>query len=206
MDKKFITSIDLELNQPSNKIISIGVVIGDLETGKIIDEKQWFVKIDEPLCIDPSICDIPKLTGITEELLAEKGIDLIDAYNQLVQFHDRSDFMNPLTWGAGDSRALRSDLERLEHKFSGGFHNPNKLPVFCFGHRTFDCKQRFQEQCILESKSLQSGLKKALKRCGLSFQGRPHEALSDARNTFLLYYYLLFSHKFGTVRQGKRRS
>lgn len=201
MDKKYITSIDLEMNQPSRKIISIGAVLGNLENGIIEQEKQWFIKIDEPLCTSPLLTDIVKLTGITEEILKNEGIELIQAYEELCLFHKQADFINPVAWGCGDSRSLREDLLRLGYNFNQGFGNNNKLlPFFCFGRREFDCKQRYQEQCILEGKKLQSGLKKAVNKCGLVFQGRAHEALSDARNTFLLYYHLLFKHKFGTIK------
>jgi len=200
-----ITSIDLELNQPSNKVISIGAVIGDIVTGEIIAEFHEYVKIDEPLCTDAKICDIPKLTGITEEILENEGITLIEAYEKLVEFHKQSHYVNALTWGYNDCAQLRTDLERVGMQLHGGFHNPSKLPVFCFGRRHFDCKQRFQEQCMLEGKTIQGGLKKALKRCGLTFNGQSHNALYDALNTFVLYNYLLNEHIHGNIK-GKKEA
>ena len=54
------TSLDLELNQPSGKIIQIGAAVGHLMTGEIIEKFSCFIKIDEAL--DERII---KLTGAT---------------------------------------------------------------------------------------------------------------------------------------------
>jgi len=203
--KKIVTAFDMEMNQPSGKIISIGAVQGDLISGTILKEDQWFVKIDEKLNTSLSATNIPKLTGITDELLQEKGISLPDAYYRLADFHKGADILNPIVWGHGDSKTLKKQLEEVGFQFSEGFENKDKLPVYCFGRREFDVKQRFQEQCILEGVGLQSGLKKSKGRCGLTFKGKAHDAMSDARNTFLFYHYLLFQHIPGTIRQNKSR-
>jgi len=189
----WVTAIDLELNQPSNQIISLGAVRGSLATGEIAETLHVLVKIEDKLCTDPKICDIPKLTGITDEMLQNEGTTLADLYSRLCDLHKRSDFTNPVTWGKGDATLLRDQLEASGMRLSSGFHNPEKLPVFAFGRREFDCKQRFQEQCIIEGKSLQSGLKKAMKRVGLQFEGQAHNALNDALNTFKMYRFLLKS-------------
>jgi len=185
MTRRLVTSIDLELNQPSGKIISIGAVVGDIDTGEIIEQFHKYVKIDEPVSEY-----IQKLTGITDKHLNEEGVSLIEAYQALTNLHKQSSFTNPVAWGGGDSTELRSQLKNYGFELSPGFVKDN-LPKYCFGFREFDCKQRFQEFCILQGRSLQSGLKKAMNRCGLSFEGTPHNALCDALNTFKFYHYLL---------------
>jgi DNA polymerase III alpha subunit (gram-positive type) len=37
------------MNMPSRKIIEIGVVIGDTDSQNIIEEKNWLIKVDEPI-------------------------------------------------------------------------------------------------------------------------------------------------------------
>jgi len=183
---KLMTAIDLEMNQPSGKIISIGAVIGSLSTGEIIEQFHRLILIDEPITEY-----ITNLTGITNEQMQAEGITLIQAYEELKTLHKRSDFTNPVTWGKGDTTELNQQLQSNGLKLSSGFNNPEKLEVFCFGRREFDCKQRFQEQCILEDKGLQAGLKKAMQRVGLKFEGKPHNALNDALNTFKMYRFML---------------
>lgn len=187
----YMTALDLEMNQPSGKIISIGAVRGSLATGEIAEKLHILVKIDEKLCTDEKICHIPKLTGITDEMLESEGTTLIDAYNRLCDLHNRSDFVNPVTWGKGDTRVLSEQLQAHGLKLSSGFHNPEKLPVFAFGRREFDCKQRYQEQCIIEDVSMQSGLKSSMKKAKLRFEGPSHNALQDAYNTFVFYRHLI---------------
>ena len=71
MDKKeefvmkpleIFTSLDLEMNQPSRKIISIGVVVGNIRTGNILEKLNVFVNPREKL-----ITRIKDLTKITQE-------------------------------------------------------------------------------------------------------------------------------------------
>ena len=44
-----LTSLDLELNQPSGKIIQIGAVVGDTETGEITQRLRIYVNPGEPI-------------------------------------------------------------------------------------------------------------------------------------------------------------
>lgn len=178
----FFTSLDLELNQPSNKIIQIGACRFDLETGEVVDTFNRYVKIDEPLCRNESICDIPKLTGITDELLEEKGVDLISAYKDLAAWHrspvpgqETGGRMNAVTWGGGDSREI---FEELRDRFN--YTDPQG---YCFGRRWFDVKTLFQFFRMSQGETIQAGLGKACKRLGHNFEGRKHNALYDAINT-----------------------
>ena len=88
------TAMDLELNQPSNKIIQIGAVKFNILTGEVYDRLRTYVHIDEPLCTDESICHIPKLTGITDKILEEKGVTLHEAYKELRKFHIKEKVVN----------------------------------------------------------------------------------------------------------------
>jgi len=51
---------DLELNQPSEKIIQLGAIAGNIQTGEILESLSAYINPGEPL--DPKIIT---LTGIT---------------------------------------------------------------------------------------------------------------------------------------------
>ncbi|MDB5038862.1 MAG: Exonuclease, RNase and polymerase [Bacteriovoracaceae bacterium] len=173
------TSLDLELNQPSGKIIQIGAAVGRLMTGDILETFSCFIKIDEPL--DEQII---KLTGITEFDLAS-GLSLEEGYLQLASIHIKHKaFMNPIVWGGGDSLAIRHELESRDPDF---FKEHN----FCFGRRWIDIKTIYQMYRFANGLKMQSGLSKSLGRFGLQFKGKKHNALDDAVNTFRLASKLL---------------
>ena len=60
--KELLVSLDLELNQPSRRIIQIGAVIGNIRTGEIVSRFDSKVSPDEEL--SPAIA---KLTKIKQE-------------------------------------------------------------------------------------------------------------------------------------------
>jgi inhibitor of KinA sporulation pathway (predicted exonuclease) len=168
-----LLSLDLELNQPSGSIIQVGAVIGNLKTGKILEEYSANIFCSEKL--DPYII---KLVGIKQEAI-DRGLPLITAYIHLSQMHKANDcFRNCITWGGGDSEALRQSL------------NINK-EEFIFGRCWLDVKTVFISHCFANNKHSQSGLAKSLLRLGLNFEGRKHSAVDDARNTFIIYRELL---------------
>jgi inhibitor of KinA sporulation pathway (predicted exonuclease) len=172
-NQKFI-SLDLEMNQNSGKIIQIGAVVGDLISGEIFEEIRLYVNPGEPL--NPFIVN---LTGITEEDILEKGSTLEEAYTKLSALRDRHNcYRNAIVWGGGDSEALRQQLN-LNHD------------NFLFGRRWLDIKTIFQMYSMSQGLKLQAGLAKAMVRMGLQFKGKKHDALDDARNTFILGSFLL---------------
>lgn len=187
MNRNFniFTSLDLELNQPSDKVIQIGAVKFNILSGDIYQKFTKYVQIDEKLCTDRNICHIPELTGITDEILEEKGVDLVTAYRELRDFHaepvvlDDKEYLpmlNPVTWGGADTRCLKMDLERVGYEF-------NNKKMYCFGHRFFDIKTIHQLLMIAKKTSLKGGLKKACNIWDVNFDGRAHDAMVDAYNT-----------------------
>jgi inhibitor of KinA sporulation pathway (predicted exonuclease) len=178
-----LTSLDLELNQPSGKIVQIGAVIGDTETGEITHRLRIYVNPGEPIA--PFITE---LCNITQEQIDKQGVSLEEAYLQLKQFHrQHSTFMNALTWGGGDTQGIYDQLSedaRLD---------------WCFGRRWIDAKTVHVSNTIAKNNSVYSGgLKSALKAWKLKFIGRPHDAQDDAENTFRLYYEMLFNIRHGS--------
>lgn len=168
------TSLDLELNQPDGRIIQLGVVIGNIITGDVLEKVSYIISYSEPL--NPFII---KLTGITDEMIAVEGIDLHDAYLKLKELHLKYNcYMNPITWGGGDSVELKEQLS----------YYPEFIPnEWCFGRRWIDCKTLYIAMASANGMKLQGGLAKVMTKFGLSFQGTKHRADDDAFNTFRLY-------------------
>lgn len=168
-------SFDLELNQPSGKIISIGYVIANLKTGEILLEKDVFVKIDEPVSEF-----IQKLTDINDQILEEKGLSLTEAYEEVERDHAAYQcWWNPIVWGCGDSRCLKMQLgEYLKGK------------KYIFGDRELDAKTVVQTLALAKDLKFRGGLAKSMIKFGLKFEGTKHHSMDDAKNTFFLYKHL----------------
>jgi DNA polymerase III alpha subunit (gram-positive type) len=177
-----ITSLDLELNQPSGKIVQIGAVVGDTDTGEITQRLRIYVNPGEPIA--PFITE---LCGITQEQIDNEGMPLDDAYQLLKDFHRKyTDFLNPLTWGGGDSAEVREQLSNKARE------------DWCFGRRWIDAKTLAVSRMIArENKVLSGGLSSVMKRYGLKFDGRAHDAQDDAENTFKIYHHMLYLMRHG---------
>jgi inhibitor of KinA sporulation pathway (predicted exonuclease) len=176
-----LTCIDLEMNQPSGKIIQIGAVIGDTRSGVISHTLRIYVNPAEPLS-----SDIIKLCDISQEQV-DNGVTLGEAYLQLKEFHKNADFMNPVTWGGGDSQELYNQLDHEVRK------------DWCFGRRWIDAKTLAVSGMIAHNdKIFTGGLSSTMKRIGMKFKGRPHDALTDAENTFRIYNHMLYLIRNGS--------
>lgn len=172
-----LTVLDLEMNQPSGKICQIGAVIGDTITGEIEQRLRIYVNPGEPIA--PYITE---LCGITQEQIDAEGVSLTEAYTQLRDWHLKySDFMNPVTWGGGDNAELLNQLGN------------DTIADWCFGRRWIDAKTLVVSRMIARDNKIYSGgLASAMKRFGLKFQGRKHDAQDDAENTWKIYYHMLY--------------
>lgn len=170
------TAVDLEMNQPSGKIISIGYAIGDIYTGNILESEDLFVFIDEPITEY-----IVKLTGIDDNLLLEKGQPLLAQYNKLAEAHKKyGSFINPITWGGGDTQEIQNQLKAQNVEFE-----------WVFGRRWIDTKTVYVSQRLARQKDFKGGLAKAMTKLGIKFEGTKHTSKDDAVNTFRMYYHLL---------------
>jgi DNA polymerase III alpha subunit (gram-positive type) len=58
--KEFIVALDLELNQPSERIVQIGAVLGNVRTGEVVSHFDAKVNPGEPFS-----SRIAELTGIS---------------------------------------------------------------------------------------------------------------------------------------------
>lgn len=195
-----LLSLDLELNQPSNKIIQIGACIGDIKTGEIVEKFDRLIKINEPL--NPFIT---KLTGITEDALVTMGTSLNEAYVELLAMikGHKLGMVNPITWGGGDSKLLMDQVMHHKHLraswevvTTGVYNTDDTAMNWPFGRRWLDIKTLFQFHQISRDQKVQAGLAKAMTKVGLKFQGTKHNALDDAVNTFhLAHYFVALNNK-----------
>lgn len=157
---------DLEMNKPSNKIIQVGGVIGDLSKGRILTEFNYYINPEEPL--DPFIIG---LTGITQ-VQVDQGLALGPVkrlVDELITKYKAC--KSPVVWGNGDLRTLKAQ---------GG------TGYFQDIHREIDIKTISQFISLSKGLSMRGGLEKSLTNFGLKFVGTPHNALDDAKNTFYL--------------------
>lgn len=182
-------SLDLELEQPSQEIIQIGACVGNIQTGKILGTYSAYIPAELPL--SPFII---QLTGITQEIIDEQGVSLLTAYRGLLAFYKAFPEVNYniMTWGGGDTRELKEQVTSAYYKIIYG-----KVFEWPFGRRWIDIKTWFQFIQLSKGGKLQAGLAKAMTKQGLNFQGRKHNALDDAINTFRLAHKLMVDSKKG---------
>jgi inhibitor of KinA sporulation pathway (predicted exonuclease) len=173
---EIFTSLDLEMNQPSGRIIQVGAVVGNIFTGEILDRLSVFVNPHEEL--NPEII---KLTKIKQEQ-ADNGVTLEEAYHQLKSMHlKHKSFVNCITWGGGDSKELGDQLKAENPNFTG----------WCFGRRWIDVKTLFVSWRFANRQPIQGGLARSMAKIGLNYQGHAHDARWDAENTFHAYRKML---------------
>lgn len=169
-----VISIDLELNPVSKKIIQLGYVIGDLYDGRIFTRNCINVNPNEELQVIPGLLThITDYTGITQQDVDNAGT-LPEAYRTMcADISSYNPTVSPVQWGQGDSRALKAELGL-------------DWDSYIFRPREWDAKSFYQIYRAFQRKAVAAGLQKALESLDMKFEGRPHNALDDAYNTFLI--------------------
>ncbi len=173
-EKEWYLALDLEMNQPSGKIIQIGYCIFSVKTGEVKLSKSLFVNPHEEVTEY-----INKLTGITQAQV-ESGYELKDAYEILSKDHSLySDFCNPIVWGSGDISTLEKQM---------GYNNDG---TGIFGRRTIDVKTLVVAYKMSKGQNLQGGLGNTMKKFKIASAGQHHNAEVDALNTAKVYVHIL---------------
>jgi inhibitor of KinA sporulation pathway (predicted exonuclease) len=192
-------AFDLEMNQPSGRIIQIGAVVGDVSDGSIKGEFSVLIDPQEPLCrensLDRTRVDIPALTGISDEMIRASGVPLPVGFARFIQFakehgirfSPKSEVIEPFSlwcWGSGDlwmlRRQLLSESDREEEA------------PFPLGRRFRDIKTIWEAYAEAVGLKIRGGLGKAIQRLGLfEFEGKAHNATVDAKNTFRIGFELM---------------
>jgi inhibitor of KinA sporulation pathway (predicted exonuclease) len=176
-------SLDLELNNsedgstPNPKIIQVGVSVGSYEdylNGELYKEK-WYIDPQEP--IFPFITE---LTGITDDDIVRNAVPHEHVAKELSALIKARDcFVNPITWGGGDSVELKEDFRARDIDFR------------CFGRRWIDVKTWYTFLRFAKGQPAKAGLKSAMHEFKLKFDGVPHRADDDALNTLRLFFKFL---------------
>ena len=177
--------LDAEYCQPSGKTIQIGAAIYDVRNAVCYGTLDTFVNPGE--LITP---EITGLTGITNQDV-QNAPNIIEAYEMLKAFHRKEKcFMNPLVWGSG----VRNDSSHLYEEYkaamSSTYMDREPDAQNFMGFRAIDVKTVYQTMMLFENRQYAGGLADSMKRLGLKFEGEKHRALTDAKNTFTLWYYL----------------
>lgn len=171
-------SLDLELNQPSNKIIQVGYVVGNILSGEVLYRQTLMVDPQEEL--NPYIT---VLTSITPENLVGAGT-VLNAYEAILPVADLYEVStNMITWGGGDHEQFRSQAGLTDTRWR-------------FGRRYTDVKTVMAAYCMANNKKIAGGLSKSMGKLGLGFKGKKHWAEDDAYNTWRIYMELLKRMKY----------
>lgn len=181
--KQCYFSLDLELNNAQDnttvhpKIIQVGVAIGSYLNYKnnSIAKYKWYLDPQEPI-----FEFITSLTGISNEDILKNAVpheQVAKEIGELIEAHQC--FINPISWGGGDSTELK-----LEFK-NRGVHFPY------FGRRWIDVKTWYTLHMLAIGKKPSGGLSSALASFKLHFDGIPHRADDDAFNTLRLFFEMM---------------
>ena len=176
-------SLDLELNNKKDgsvpRIIEVGIAIGNPQDPENIKSVNWYLDPQEPITEF-----ITQLTGISDETIKEKAVSHETAareIGELLRLYDC--YTSPITWGGSGHS---SDAEELLQEFRDrNIHFP------FFGRRIMDVKTLYVFDKLVAGNSPKGGLSRAMRNCGLEFQGTPHRAICDAENTLRFFFYYL---------------
>jgi len=169
-------ALDLELNQPSGKIIQVGIAIGKADDRfENYLTKKWYIDPGEP------ISDfIIGLTGITDSDIRANSVShetVARELGELIKEHNC--FVNPVTWGGGDSVELLAEFSNRCVDF------PH------FGRRWVDVKTFYTLLMFAKNKKPSGGLASAMGAFKLQFKGTAHRADVDAANTLAFFHHLV---------------
>lgn len=184
MNDKGILVIDLELtcwdkNETPGirEIIQVGIVNLDPKTFEITKRQSYFVRPKYNTSLS-QYCK--ELTGITEKQVFKEGRYLKDVMNTLSEKWGFSS--KPIVFWGDDHLDFKNDCERQNIE--------NKTSKYTINFAL----QYYLYNAMKEGSYIKKiGLPKAMRKEGLEFVGRQHDALVDAENTAVLYK--LFNEK-----------
>ena len=173
--RKFL-AIDLELNQPSNKIIQVGVAIGSADQNpKDYIVKKWYIDPGEK--IDKFITD---LTGITNRDIKSYCVSHDTVARELTELIvEHQPWLNAIVWGYDDAGVLRKEFEQ------------RSVPFKHLGGRWIDLKTIHNFLAFSTDSDPRGDLKTAMSRFDCWFDGEQHRADADAKNTLKFFFHLL---------------
>jgi inhibitor of KinA sporulation pathway (predicted exonuclease) len=145
------------------ELVQIGAVKVDAESFAVLDELEIVVRPR----INPVLSDyLIALTGVTNETLAARGVDFVEAYGRFVAFAD----------GGKTCAFGRDELVFEENIRLYGIADPPPAPAYVNA-----------VPLLLENGIDPRGFHACdvARLCGAPFTGREHDALDDARSVML---------------------
>ena len=178
--------LDLEMNQPSQKIIQIGAVSAHINSRTMTAQSSFNEFINPQESLSPFIIE---LTGIQQEQV-DQAQELPDVFGRFLDWIAKEGCHITVAWG-GDWNWLYQQAKQS------------------FTARTIDLKAMY---LLLHSTDVSSkqakGLRGAMNRYGLIFRGDQHDALIDAMNTTQLLFEMMNRHVFAEeiLKLAKKQS
>lgn len=176
-----IMSLDCEYTQPNKHTIQIGAAAYHLPTGELLGTFETYVNPKEFVS-----AYITGITGIQNSDVSGAPT-ILEAYRDLENFHKKFKcFKNPLVWGAGA-------LNDSQHLYNEAYPDPvmQAIKPNFMGYRVIDVKSIYQSIQIFHNKTVSGSLKEVCDHVGIGFEGEPHRALTDAKNAFRIWFYLM---------------
>ncbi len=161
---------DLELTQPTKKIIQIGATCIDMRSGILIDNFKTHVNPEEELT--PFIME---LCGISQEDV-DRGDKLPSALMDFWDWTNRCKCTNIAAWGSDVYWLTRAskDHEVIYPKKLSSLNIKDMSSVM---------------RCALPSSKSRGGLRSTMEAFGLEFEGKQHDALVDSVNAGKLLFF-----------------
>jgi inhibitor of KinA sporulation pathway (predicted exonuclease) len=180
-EKQHYLALDLEYNcdgkNPTEDIIQVGFAIGSPDKGVFLQESYLVQPKNKNVTLHSFITE---LTGITQENYDKNSVSwsvVVDRIRELHEYY--KPFVNPVTWGLGDAADLIETVKNEELDFP------------FFGRRIIDVKHFFLFIEAAKGRAMSGGLRSAMNKHRLKFNGEPHRADDDAKNTLRFFFYLL---------------
>lgn len=148
------------------KIIEIGVTEIDTVNKKIIKTKSWLINQKDLVITD--FCT--KLTGITHDMIKEKGVSLAKASKEIRREFGATNCYYG-AWGTDNTIIEKEFLNKVDIAF------PFNQKLFINFQNLYSMKKGIPQNVKL---------KNALESINISFEGRQHRAGDDSYNTALL--------------------
>ncbi len=175
--------LDLELNNAQDnstsnpKIIQVGIAVGNYHdyVNQSLSSYKWFIDPQE------SIFEfITQLTGISNQNISDYAVPHEQVAKEIGEIiSTRNCFLNPITWGGGDSLELKSEFKDRGISFQ------------YFGRRWVDVKTWYNLHMLAIGKKPNGGLSSGLGSFKLQFEGTSHRADEDALNILRLFFEIL---------------